>query len=113
MSERISLKNELFAEAIDSADTALALLIRKMQHRGATEGKLTLSIAIELTPEDIIDQNGRPQEIQRPSIKYKAGYAVPDKESISGEIRNDRAAIVNAGQYPSIADIGDEQMSLL
>ena len=108
----ISLKNDLFSKAIESADTALALLLWKMKRRGALEGKLTLSIAVELEPDERIDETGNLQQIDRISVRYKAGYSVADKETINGEIRDDSAAVVFPNGRPCLADIGEEQVNI-
>lgn len=112
--EKLSLRNKLFSDAIDSADTGMAILISKMKHRGATEGKLTLSISLELEPEEIIDpQSGKPTQIDRVNVHYKAAYSVPDKDAITGDIINRTAAVISEdGRMPTLAEIGDDQTTM-
>ena len=57
-------------------------LLYKMQQNAADEGKITLSVSIDMTTEWIPDGNGESEECQKPKFKYKVDYSVPVKEGV-------------------------------
>lgn len=87
MNNRISLKDELFTQAIADADLAMQQLIEKMISRGAEEGKLSLTIKLNITEDEETDGlTGEVQVLHQPHMLYKVAYSVPDTETMSGAL---------------------------
>jgi len=113
-SEKISLKSKLFEDAIATADAALAALVAKMKLRAADEGKLTLSIGIELEPVEVVDPDtGISMQMDAPRVSYKVTHSVPDKQTITGKTEDSGSAVFIECGWPHVIELDDDQLSLL
>lgn len=88
--ERITLENPIFANAMTATEAALNALVNKMARKGVREGKVSLSIVLELQPAQITDsETGMVYQAQVPEVSYKATYSIRDSENFSGKGSND------------------------
>lgn len=78
----VTIESDIFAGLRESFNTMIQKLLYKMQQNAADEGKITLSVSIDMTTEWIPDGNGESEECQKPKFKYKVDYSVPVKEGV-------------------------------
>lgn len=81
----VTIESDIFAGVRESFNTMIQKLLYKMQQNAADEGKITLSVSIDMTTEWIPDGNGESEECQKPKLKYKVDYSVPVKEGMDGK----------------------------
>lgn len=81
----VTIESDIFAGVRESFNTMIQKLLYKMQQNAADEGKITLSVNIDMTTEWIPDGNGESEECQKPKLKYKVDYSVPVKEGMDGK----------------------------
>ena len=79
----VSINNPILKGARQGFDTCLKLAIARAIKTGSNEGSATLKVSFEF--ESVEDKETREISIA-PEFKYKAGYAVPIKDSIDGEV---------------------------
>ena len=79
----MSIDNELLKGAKEALNACLQVAVRQAIKTGSDEGSATLKIHF-LIPK-ILNKETDEWEM-KPDIKYKAGYSVPMKDSIDGDV---------------------------
>jgi len=77
------IMNPVLDSARQGFDACLKMAVNRAISTGSKEGSATLKVGFEL--EDGIDEETG-ETYMIPTIKFKAGYSVPMKDSIDGEI---------------------------
>ena len=102
----IDIEGEPFDELRLSINAMLKRLVKDMVEKGSTDGKVSVSIGVELTRQYVqnvlADATADDREVIIPRFKYKVGSAMQIKDSIGGEKDYDGMELVwdeDKGEY--------------
>ena len=91
MSEKmIRMTDPLLKPAMEGLETALNVLLLRMNRQGYKEGKVSLTINLKLESTEVMDPaTGEIGERQTPRIRFKAKYGMSESNSVEGSAADD------------------------
>lgn len=101
----LGIDHKMLEGAKKSFDTCLKVAICKAIRTESMEGNATLRVSFEIE-NDLDEKTG--ECFMRPAIKFKAGYSVPMKDGIDGEVIEKSRLIVSNHEYLMV----NEQISM-
>lgn len=97
MQYKLGLRGETFTPAVEAFDTLMLQTLQKMRKQKISEGAVTLKIAIALTEEYPIGEDGEKREVFVPVFEHEVSAQIVQKNKVKGRIAEDFVLEAGAG----------------
>lgn len=112
MREKLSFGMSSMTALREDMDIALQRLFNQMQTEGNREGKLSMSLSVELQDAPDIDrETGETKAAKAPVFSYKVSYSTKHSTSLGGFCGSTEQILDHDGTGWTIAKAGAEQQS--